>query len=65
MFQIPDESERNIPPYKISDDQAEEADQLWKRVWEARNNEWSHKNHFGASFKPNLTEIPPIEEFEA
>ena len=46
-----DESDRNVPPYKISDDQAEEADQLWKRVWEARNNEWSRKNHFGASFK--------------
>ena len=34
-------------------------------MWEARNNEWSRKNHFGASFKPNSTEIPPIEEFEA
>ena len=45
--------------------QAEEADQLWKRVWEARNNEWSHKNHFGDSFQPILTETPPIEEFEA
>ena len=34
-------------------------------MWEARNNEWSRKNHFGASFKPISTEIPPIEEFEA